>query len=360
MSGIVDTHRDAHLRCADHINWCLVALENFKYLAQEARRQKHSRRLDFDGDDIVLGSDGLDLAVFSGVADGGSLGIGVHRVQQAYGDTSILRRLHTGGVQDLGTEVSQFGGFLEMQLMNGLRVIYYTRVVVVHTVDIGPDLNLLSTDSGTHKRSRIVGTAALKVVDLTIGVTTDESLGNKHLCTLILLEDGIQLFPDVHRIGLRVFVGAHEIQGIQQHGLDTNLLHVIHHHIGRHHLALCHDALLFETGEQFLGERAQIVELSLQEFTSGLLGFILGVEFLYVTQILLLQTVDYLIGAIWILLVEIIRNLYKRVGSARHGGEHDKDGFSRLGDELCHLFHSLRSADGSSAEFHYFHIAIFF
>ena len=117
-------------------------------------------------------------------------------------------------MQDLGTKVGQLGCLLEVQLMHGFGMVYDTRVVVVHTIDIGPYLNLLSTDGSTHERGCVVGTTTLQVVDLTIGIATDEALGDIHLCAFVLLEDGIQLLLDIYGVWLGVFVGTHEIKGI--------------------------------------------------------------------------------------------------------------------------------------------------
>ena len=105
--------------------------------------QQHARGFDLDGGDIVFSGDGLDLTVFSLVTNGCSLCIGIHCVQQTHGDASVLGGLDAGRVQDLRSKVSQLCSLLEMQLVHRLGFVNHTRVVVMHTVDIGPDLNLL-------------------------------------------------------------------------------------------------------------------------------------------------------------------------------------------------------------------------
>ena len=221
-------------------------------------------------------------------------------------------------MQNLGSEVCQLSSLLEVQLVNRLCAINHAWVVVVHTVDISPDLNLVSSDSSTNQRCSIVGTTTLQVVDLAISVATDEALSEVNLSTLVLLHQCSQLLLDVNRIGLCVLVSTHKVERVEQHGLDANLVHVVNHHVGRDNLALSHDALLLEAGKQLLGERTQVVELALQELACSGLGLVLGIKLVNVLVVLLLQAVDNLVSAIGVLLIEIIRDLYKRVCGARH------------------------------------------
>ena len=137
-------------------------------------------------------------------------------------------------------------------------------------------------------------------------VAADESLSKVNLCSLVLLHQSGQLFLDIHRIGLGIFVGTHKVESVEQYGLDADLVHVVNHHVGRDDLALSHDALLLEAGEQLFGERTQIVELALQKLACSGLGLRLGVEFVYVLVVLLLQAVDNLVSAIGVLLIEIV------------------------------------------------------
>ena len=245
-------------------------------------------------------------------------------------------------MQDFGAEVSQLRSLFELQLVDGLRLVYHTRVVVVHTVDVGPDLDFLSVQCSTDERSGVVRTAALQVVYLAVGIAADESLRDIHLLSLVLLHDGSQLFLDVDGVGLGVLVSTHEVESVEQYSLDALFLHIVYHHVGRHHLALCHDGLFLERGENFLGERAQIVELVLQEVAGGLFGIILGEELIYVLHVLRLQSVDNLVGAVGILFVEIVRDFHQRVGGSRHSREYNEYRLAALGDEICNLFHSLR------------------
>ena len=209
-------------------------------------------------------------------------------------------------MEDLGSEVSQLGSLFEVKLVNRLRLVNDTRVVIVHTVDIRPDLDLLSIDGSTYERGGIVGTTTQQVVHFAIGIAADESLGDVYLSTLVLLDQWLQLLLDVDGIGLGILVCTHEVERVQQHGVDALLLHVVHNHVGRDDLALSHDALLLKRGEQLLGERTEIVELPTQELAGSSLRLFLLIQLLNVLGVFLLQTVDHFIRAIRILLVEIV------------------------------------------------------
>ena len=89
------------------------------------------------------------------------------------------------------------------------------------------------------------------------------------------------------------------------------LFHIVHYHVRGDDFSLGHDVLLFETCEQLLGERAQEIELSTQELFCGNLGLLLVVEFFDVFGILLLQTVNHLVGAVGVLLVEVVGNFHQ-------------------------------------------------
>ena len=147
--GIVDRYGNSYLRRTDHIDGSLVALEDLEHLAEETVSKQHTARLDLDSSNIVLGSYCFDLTFFRIVGDQCARRKRVHGVQQADRNVGIFGRLNTGGVQNLGTEVGQLGSFFKMQLAHRRRFVDNARVVVVHTVDIGPDLDFGSMDSGT-------------------------------------------------------------------------------------------------------------------------------------------------------------------------------------------------------------------
>ena len=209
-------------------------------------------------------------------------------------------------MQDLGTEVGQLGSLFKVQLVHGLRLVHHSGIVVVHAVDVGPYLYFLGIDGGTDERGRVVAAAALQVVNLSVGIAADESLGDVHLVLALFLQNGRQLVLDVDGVWLGILVGAHEVERVQQHHVDALLLHVVRHEVGRDHLALCHDALLLKAREQFFGEGAQVLKFVMKEFVRHLLVLLRVVEFLNVAQVLLFQSVDHLVGAVGVLLVEIV------------------------------------------------------
>ena len=153
MLVAVDGQRYTYLRRGDEVDGCLVVLENLEHLTQEAVGQKHAARLDANRGNAILGGDGLDLVQFGLVAHQRTRSLRVHRIQQTHGDVVHTCWSDAGGVQDLGTEIGKLGSLVKVELAHRLGVSHHARVVVVHTVDVGPDLNLFGTDSGTDDRS---------------------------------------------------------------------------------------------------------------------------------------------------------------------------------------------------------------
>ena len=103
-------------------------------------------------------------------------------------------------MQNLCTEICQLSSLLEVELVNGLRLVDHTWVVIMHTVDVRPDLNLLGIDGSTNQRSGIVRATTLQIVNLTVSIAADKALRNVHLQTLILLHNGSQLFFNIHGV----------------------------------------------------------------------------------------------------------------------------------------------------------------
>ena len=150
MRVVVDTHRNAHLGSYNHVDGRLVTLEYLEHLAQETRGKQHATRLYLNGRYLVFGGDGLYLVVQNLVVDDGSLGIWVQGILQSHGDACILGRLHACGVQYLRAKVGQLGSLFKVQLPNGLGLIYHTWVVVVHAVDVCPNLNFIGRQYCAH------------------------------------------------------------------------------------------------------------------------------------------------------------------------------------------------------------------
>ena len=97
---------------------------------------------------------------------------------------AALGGLDASGVKDLRSEVCQLRGFLEVEATHGRRSIDDTGVVVVHAIDICPDLDLVDLEGGTDERGGIVATPALQVVDIAEGIAADVALRDEELRTL--------------------------------------------------------------------------------------------------------------------------------------------------------------------------------
>ena len=141
-----------------------------------------------------------------------------------------------------------------MKLMNCLCLLYDAWVVVVHTVDICPYLDLVSEHSCTDERSCIVRTTTLKVVNLTISVAAYKALSDVYLIALVCLKHLCEILLDEWSIRLCVLVGTHEVERIKKDRLNALLFEVVHNHVSAHNLTLCNDDLLLETCEDILCE----------------------------------------------------------------------------------------------------------
>ena len=67
----------------------------------------------------------------------------------------------------------------------GARTLYKTRIIIVHSVYICPYLYLLSLYRRTDKRCCIIAASALKIIDLSVVVKTDETLRYKQSCIIL-------------------------------------------------------------------------------------------------------------------------------------------------------------------------------
>ena len=112
-------------------------------------------------------------------------------------------------MQNLGTEVCQLGGLFEMQMTHRRSLVHNTGVVVVHAVDIRPNLDFGSVDGSTNQRSRIVASATLQIVYLAVGVAADVPLSDINLSIRMQFQLNLELVLDIDRIGLGILVRTH-------------------------------------------------------------------------------------------------------------------------------------------------------
>ena len=225
--------------------------------------------------------------------------------------------------------------------MHSFRLIDDARVIIVHSVNIGPDDYFISHESSTDKRSGVIRTSTLEIVHLSVGITTDETLGNIDLITFIGTHYLREMLLDIMCVRLSILVSTHEVEGINKQSLYANLLEIIDHHIGADYLALSNDNSLFETCEYIFGETTKITELVSKKLASGLLHFLSGIELINVLHIFLFEGVDDLISSVRVFLVEVIAHLNERVCRSRHSREHYECRFSRLCYELRDILHTL-------------------
>ena len=97
--------------------------------------------------------------------------------------------------------------------MDGRGPVNNARVIVVHAIDVGPDLYFGGTDSGPDERGSVVAAAALQVVDFTVGIATDITLGDEELFVGILIEEVEEVLLDKEGVRLGILIGAHEVEG---------------------------------------------------------------------------------------------------------------------------------------------------
>ena len=84
----------------------------------------------------------------------------VLRIEHVDGNVLVDGRKQSGGMQDLGSEVRQFGGFIEADLFDGLSLRAQARVGGHHAFDVGPYLNALCIESSADDCRRIIGAAS--------------------------------------------------------------------------------------------------------------------------------------------------------------------------------------------------------
>ena len=314
MLAVVDRDTHANLRGRDHVDRGLIVLESLEHLAQEPCRQQHTSTLDLDRGDVVFCGYSLNASLLHSVGDQGARSLRLHRVEQTHRDVVQLSRQDAGRMQDLGTEIGQFCSLLEVQLTYRRGTFHITRVIVVHTVDVRPDLDLLGVDRRADQRRAVVATATLQVVDLSVRIAADITLRDKEVCLLMLLQEFQQVLLDIDGIGLCVLIRTHIIQRRNQHGIYAALVEVKIHHAGGDQLALCQDHLLFEEGKQILREGTNIFEMMLDEFFGLLLILLCAIELFHMGHVFHGQLIDNLVRTVWILFVEVVGDLYQRVG----------------------------------------------
>ena len=125
-------------------------------------------------------------------------------------------------------------GFVKVQVPYGAGLFHNPGVVVVHAVNVGPDLDFVGPDGGAHQGCRVIAAAALEVVHLAVGVAADIPLREEQFARG--LHQGQQMLPDVGLVRFPLVVQLHEIQRRQQDHVHTLLLQVQFHQAARRHI----------------------------------------------------------------------------------------------------------------------------
>ena len=192
----------------------------------------------------------------------------------------------------------------------------------MHTVYIGPYLNLLDSESSSDKGCRVVGSSAEQIVHLSVQVAADKALGQIQIRAFEVLDYLCKPGLDVLAVGLTLGVGFHEIEGIQKGGLVSLLKQVIVHHMGREQLSLSYDELLLGLGEKALGEALQILEHSVGIGLGLAHKLFPGVQLAYVSAVLGFEAPYGIHSPLGVLIIQIVRYFDKRIGGSAHCGQH--------------------------------------
>ena len=176
-----------------------------------------------------------------------------------------------------------------MQVTDRRGILHHTWVIVVYTINIGPYLHLIGINSRTYQCRCIIAATTLQVVIAAFVIHADETLGYIYPLLVFKIKQRHKMLTDITEVGFTVYCKTHELECVQEFHIDTLLLHVECHHVGRHYLALGNNLLL-----KFIGQRleSQLTEMSeyLIDFLCCSLGSILApVEFLDCLHILCLQ-----------------------------------------------------------------------
>ena len=161
-AGVVDGERDADLGGGHHIDGVSKRSKTSKM-----RRRKPcaiSMRVEWMFTSVILRLQAMDLTTLRaghGLGDDARAGhFGPARIQNQHRDVLLDGRHHGGGVQHLGAEIGQFGGFGEGDGLDAMAAGQDGGVGGEHAVHVGPDLDLFGADARAHDGGGEIGAAA--------------------------------------------------------------------------------------------------------------------------------------------------------------------------------------------------------
>ncbi len=239
-----------------------------------------------------------------------------------------------------------------MQFVHGCGVGHEARVVVVHAVYVGPYLNFIGVRHGADQRSRVVASAALEVVDTAMAVAAYVSLGQIHVAPRVVGQQAPQAGAYVGHVGFAVVEGAHIVQCRQHAHGDSPAAHAFLHQGSAHQLALCENLFLGAFSEGFAEERPDEAERRLQACESRAVA---AEQLVDHGAVFGFQCVECFLRSGYIALVEIFRNLHKRIGCARHCRKHHYVATLTRGQRR-HGGDAPGTSHGSASEFQNLHL----
>lgn len=269
---------------------------------------------------------------------------------------AALGGLDTGGVKDLRSEICQLGGFLEVEATYGSRSIDDTGVVVVHAIDIRPDLDLVDLKGGTDERGGIVATPALQVVDIAEGIATDVALRDEELRALgCSLDELREMGLDIVFVGLSLLIGTHVLQCREADRTHASVLKVTQHHRCAEELPTCQDLLLVEECEGIrVAELLEEEERLIDQGPSTVVAVLVGEEQLRLLLVLMLELREDGEGFMAVMRHELVPDLYE--GVCRTGHSREDNNLRLIGscDEVSYVGYALGRGNGGASELHYF------
>ena len=269
---------------------------------------------------------------------------------------AALGGLDTGGVKDLRSEICQLGGFLEVEATYGSRSIDDTGVVVVHAIDVRPDLDLVDLEGGTDERGGIVATPALQVVDIAEGIATDVALRDEELRALgCSLDELREMGLDIVFVGLSLLIGTHVLQCREADRTHASVLEVTQHHRCAEELPTCQDLLLVEECEGIrVAELLEEEERLIDQGPSTVVAVLVGEEQLRLLLVLMLELREDGEGFMAVMRHELVPDLYE--GVCRTGHSREDNNLRLIGscDEVSYVGYALGRGNGGASELHYF------
>ena len=141
----------------------------------------------------------------------------IHRIEQFHRHIRIFSRQNTSWVQNFRTKICQLSRLIKVQMTHWCSILHETRVIIVHTIYIGPNLNLRRAQRTAYERSSIVATTTLQIIDITSCIQADKTLSDIDILVRMRCQLFLQLLLNILLIWFAIFVGTHKFQSRQQH-----------------------------------------------------------------------------------------------------------------------------------------------